>query len=145
MADHGFQFIKNCMFIEDENRWVSVVECDGLPVSERIRAFDLTAAIHALSNYYAASGDSAAMDLALIGFEQLQIFFWDDRHGGYYDSLNPEWKVDVTTKSLDVHLHAIEAFLALDNSIPGAAGNEAAQRVLDLLIAKVGKSGFAAI
>lgn len=136
-ARHGFDFLSEVMYSSTENRWFTVVEKDGTPEAEYIRAFDLTAVVHALSNFSVMTGDGEPLAMAVQTFEQLELFFRDKTHGGYFDRLDSEWRVERRTKSLDVHLHAIEAMFALIDAMPGESDCiQPLRRTLDLLMKK---------
>jgi mannobiose 2-epimerase len=78
-----------------------------------------TFAIYALAEYYRFSQDSRALELAEKTFDLLQIYASDTLNGGYYENLEPDWRRSAggkyagDRKSLDIHMHAMEAFTGL--------------------------------
>ncbi|MBN1867559.1 AGE family epimerase/isomerase [Candidatus Sumerlaeota bacterium] len=136
-ARQGFRFLSQTMMAVEDNRWLAVVERDGTPVVERIRAFNLTAVVHALAGFAQATDEARALELALETFEQLELFLWDATYEGYYEGLDAQWQVDETTKSLDSHLHAVEALFALVEAANDDAFEDTSWRLLDLIMRRM--------
>jgi mannose/cellobiose epimerase-like protein (N-acyl-D-glucosamine 2-epimerase family) len=135
-ARQGFRFLVDCMFASDDNRWLSLVERDGSPLEERIHAYGLTAVIQALAHFGAAANDPQALELAMTTAGEMEMFFWDGRFDGYYDSLDAQWRIDETTKSLDVHLHAVEATFALWDATGEDSYAETVEKVCNLILCR---------
>jgi mannobiose 2-epimerase len=76
-------------------------------------------AIYALAEYTLATGDDRGLDYASRTFDLLQKHAADTLHGGYYENLERDWSVSAPgfaagdRKSLDIHMHLLEAFTTL--------------------------------
>lgn len=76
-------------------------------------------ALYALSEYYLNFRDEDVLRYAERLFELLQVYAADTRYGGYYENLEGDWSVSESgfkagdRKSLDIHMHLMEAFSTL--------------------------------
>jgi cellobiose epimerase len=88
--------------------------------------------IYALSECYLALGDERALQGACNTFDFIQSYFTDGKHGGYYEFLEADFSLTKTPaawcdrKSLDGHLHLMEAY----TSLATVSGKEIHQRRL---------------
>lgn len=75
--------------------------------------------IYALAQYYLTYGDKKALACAEKTFDLLQKYAADTFHGGYYENINEDWRISSPgdyagdRKSLDIHMHLLEAFTTL--------------------------------
>ncbi|HPC36360.1 MAG TPA: AGE family epimerase/isomerase [Candidatus Marinimicrobia bacterium] len=80
-------------------------------------------AIYGLSEYYAASGEKSALEMANQIFQLIEKYCHDAINGGYYEATNRDWSetqdlrlsaVDLNEKkSMNSHLHLLEALTNL--------------------------------
>lgn len=76
-------------------------------------------ALYALAQYGLSTGDCRGRQYAEKTFDLLQIHCADTLRGGYYENLERDWGVSEggfaagDRKSLDIHMHLMEAFTAL--------------------------------
>jgi cellobiose epimerase len=77
--------------------------------------------IYALSECYLALNDERALHAACETFDFIQSHFADGRHGGYYEFLESDYSLTQSAaawfdrKSLDGHLHLMEALTSLSS------------------------------
>lgn len=75
--------------------------------------------IYALAQYYLTYHDKRALEYAEKCFDLLQVYAADTRYGGYYENIDQNWAVSPAgayagdRKSLDIHMHLMEAFTTL--------------------------------
>ncbi len=75
--------------------------------------------IYALAQYGLSSGDPRGLDYAGKTFDLLQKYAADTRHGAYYENMEEDWSLSQPgypagdRKSLDIHMHLLEAFTTL--------------------------------
>ena len=96
---------------------------DGAPSNRRKQTYAQAFAIYALAAFAQATGETAALDLALNVFDQIQRHFSEGRYGGWIEALGPDLEPisDVrlsekdlnAPKSMNTHLHVLEAFSGL--------------------------------
>lgn len=76
-------------------------------------------AIYALSTYTSVSGDPLGLQYAEKCFNLLQLYCADNFQGGYWEMFERDWQLcgpgssGGDRKTLDVHMHLMEAFTAL--------------------------------
>lgn len=76
-------------------------------------------AIYALSQYYLTTKDEWALSYAKDCFDLLQKYAADTFYGGYYENIEQNWTISPSgayagdRKSLDIHMHLLEAFTIL--------------------------------
>ena len=68
MARHGFYFLRDKMWDKEYGGFYNLVNRKGEPKSTMKEAYGNSFAIYGLAAYYAASGDTAALELAKKGF-----------------------------------------------------------------------------
>lgn len=82
-------------------------------------AYGLSFAIYALSTYTKAFGDPIGLEYAKKCFDLLQKYAAETSYGGYWEMFDRDWKLcdggscGGDRKTLDVHMHLMEAFTAL--------------------------------
>lgn len=96
--------------------------------------------IYGLCSYYRLTGDKGALDRALAYFELIEKYCHDDFNGGYREAFSRSWQPveDVRLsekdanqpKSMNTHLHVLEAYTALYAVHPTAGCNLALRRLI---------------
>mgnify|MGYP001773856780 CR=1 FL=1 len=84
-------------------------------------------AMYALSTYAKTFGDPLALEYAEKCFDLLQIYAAETSYGGYWEMFERDWTLSPggsgggDRKTLDVHMHLMEAYTALYNASGKAA------------------------
>ncbi len=90
-------------------------------------------AIYALAEYYKAYKEPRALEYAGKVFDLLQRNVADNNRGGYYENVERDWSLSEfgkgcgDRKSLDIHMHLLEAFTTLAE----ASGDDIHRRKLE--------------
>jgi len=118
------------------------VQPNGIPVSTKKQAYGIAFAIYGLSAYYEATKDQAALDKAAELYRCLEMHFYDPVYGGYIECLGNNFSVieDVrlsdkdqnAIKSMNTHLHVIEAYAKLYTVLPSEALKQSVTQLLDI-------------
>ena len=87
-------------------------------------------AIYAVAAYFDASGDPAALDFAVDGYNFLNDYAHDGTHGGHYVTAGN------TDKDTNVNLHVLEALIEFYQAMPTShtLRSEVASRISELLV-----------
>lgn len=126
-ATHAFEFMKkHCMDYKYGGvYWM--LDYKGNPVEDMKHTYNQAFAIYALSSYYAASGNSEALDLAMGLFHKIESICKDEY--GYLEAFDRNWEpIDnhklsdnkhmeaegkVAEKTMNTILHVLEAYTEL--------------------------------
>jgi cellobiose epimerase len=98
--------------------------------------------IYAFSEYYRVTGDLASLDIARRLQREIEERFWEPRHGGYIEALSAVWlplddqrlsdkDVDAP-KTMNTHLHIVEAYTHLHRVASDDLSHAALYRALDI-------------
>lgn len=132
LARHGYNFICRAFWDTSGGGWFWKTRSDGLQPDTGKVVYGQSFAIYALATYAKAFASKEALALAERTFDLLQVHCADTRHGGYYENLEPDWTPSAPgfaagdRKSLDTHMHLMEAFTVLFD----ASGREIHRRKL---------------
>jgi mannobiose 2-epimerase len=126
-ARHGFHFLRDVMWDKTYGGFYTLVDRQG-NVKERKEspkeAYGNAFGIYALAAYYAASGDTAALELAKTAFRWMEKSSHDPVHKGYFQHLGRDGAPvkrtasvpstsDLGYKDQNSSIHLLEAFTEL--------------------------------
>ena len=130
LADRAFQYLKD-YFIDKECGGVYwTVTHTGQPLDTKKQIYALSFAVYGLSEFYHVSKNEKALELANDIYGAIIKYSYDEKNGGYIEALTREWKEindlrlsakDANEKkSMNTHLHVLEAFV----NLYGVSSNE---------------------
>lgn len=118
------------------------VTYDGRPDDTKKHTYTQSFAIYALSEYYRATGEKAALHNAMDLFQLLQKYARDEKYGGYREAFRRDWAplTDVrlsegdakAQKSFNTHLHVLESFTNLVRVWPDPELTRALEALIEL-------------
>ncbi|MDO4739748.1 MAG: AGE family epimerase/isomerase [Eubacteriales bacterium] len=139
-ADQGFAFFKKYFFDPEHGGVYWMLDRDGSVADPAKLVYGEGFAIYALAQYAISYQNEEALALAESVFDCLQKYCADTRFGGYFENVERDWSLSPAgeyagdRKSLDIHMHLLEAFTTLYQ----ASGKEIHRRklheVLDVII-----------
>lgn len=100
-------------------------------------------AIYALTEYTLATNDPIGLEYAEKTFDLLQKFCVDTYHGGYFENLERNWSLSEPgfaagdRKSLDIHMHLLEAFTTLAQCTQKEIHKRKLKEVIDIILNKM--------
>lgn len=118
-AKQGVEFFIRHFWDNELGGWYWKVNRQGVLLDDGKVVYGQTFAIYALSEYTLASGDQLGLEYAEKTFDLLQKYCADTARGGYYENLERDWSLSAPgfaagdLKSLDIHMHTMEAFTTL--------------------------------
>jgi len=143
MAAHGVRFLLDKMWDAENGGFYWMVNRAGEPINKQKIGYGHSFAIYSLSEYTLATGDPIGLTYAEKVFDLLQKYAVDTHYGGYWEFFAEDWSLmgpgapGGDRKTLDVHMHLMEAFTTLYE----ASGKEIHRRKLkesiDILIHKI--------
>jgi mannose 2-epimerase len=143
LARHGADFIINKMWDKLHGGFFWMMDRKGNVKIDRKVIYGHSFAIYSLSEYTLATGDSRGVEYAEKVFDLLQKYCVDSMYGGYWEMFHRDWTLcgpgsqGGDRKTLDVHMHLMEAFTTLYE----CTGKEVHRRKLlediDLLVKRI--------
>lgn len=123
IAKHGFHFLRNVMWDKKYGGFFDLVTREGKPIKEKgkiiKRAYGNSFAIYGLAAYFNASGDSAALKLAIETFDWMDKHSHDSLYDGYFQFLSEEGipfingYENTPPKDYNSMIHILEAYTEL--------------------------------
>ena len=131
-AHQGYRFIVDKFWDKVHGGFYWMVNRDGSVADASKLTYGESFGIYSMSAYAITYGVKEALAYAEKTFDLLQVYAADTRYGGYYENIEPDWTVSPggawagDRKSLDIHMHLMEAFTTLYE----ASGKEIHKRKL---------------
>ncbi len=130
-------------FVDPDNGGVFwSVSASGVPVDTKKQLYAQGFAIYGLSEYVRLTGDAAALQQAVALYRLVEERFADREYGGYMEALARDFSPledmslsahDINAdKTMNSHLHLLEAYANLYRVWPDASLREAVERLLEL-------------
>jgi len=119
LAARQAHFIAEHYWDEQYDGWFWIADRAGVPTVLDKVGYGHTFGIYAFSEYYLATGDPLGKEMALRSYDAVSRHMVDVRNGGYLELLVHDWQPSPCgpfggdRKSLDVHMHMMEALTTL--------------------------------
>lgn len=139
MIDQGVDFLFKYYRDPEFDGYYWIVEADGRPQDTNKVVYGHSFVIYALSEYALLTGDQRAANEAKRVFDLLLAKAADLRHGGFYEHFDRQFKRSsalpdgLLNKSLDVHMHLMEAFTTLYEMSGAVQHRNALEDVTELI------------
>ncbi len=147
LAQRAYDYLQTCFFDRDRGGYIWRVSPDGKPLESSKKMYGQAFTIYALSEYYRATGSVNALARASELFGLIESYAYDRTHGGYIETLSRNWipaedmrlsDRDMNTdKSMNNHLHVLEAYTNLYRIRPDTAVSDRIQELIDLFGARM--------
>jgi mannobiose 2-epimerase len=140
VAGRAFDYIL-AHFIDSVNGGVYwTVDEQGKPLDTKKQVYALAFAVYGMSEYYRACRNEKAKETAIALYHDIVGHSYDVMHGGYIEALTADWQeikdLRLSTKdanekkSMNTHLHVLEAFANLYRIWPDA---QLKKRIVELI------------
>lgn len=147
MADRAVAFMRTRLTDGQHGGVYWTVDASGAPLDDRKHVYAQAFAIYALSEHYRATADGDSRQQAIRLFELIERYAHDAQHGGYEEAFTRNWvRLDDVRlsdedrderKSMNTHLHLLEAYANLYRVWPDALLWKRIEEVLRLFVERI--------
>lgn len=143
LAKQGVDFIINKMWDVEHGGLFWMLDRKGNVTIDQKIIYGHSFAIYALSEYTLATGDLRGVEYAEKIFDLVQKYCVDSMYGGYWEMFHRDWTLcgpgspGGDRKTLDVHMHLMEAFTTLYECSGKDVHKRKLLEVIDLLINRI--------
>ena len=119
----------------------------GEPLNTRKQIYGQAFALYGLSEYHRAVGDQRVLDQAVEFYGLIEEHSYDLRYGGYFEAFDRDWtpledlrlseKDANEKKTMNTHLHVLEAYANLYRVWPNEGLRERIRQLLDVFIGHI--------
>lgn len=142
LARRAHEYLEAKFRDREHGGYVWRVDPDGRVLDRSKKVYGEAFCIYALSEYHLATGDGGALEAARRVYELVERHARDRRYGGYIESRAPDWSAtnqlrlsdgDMNeAKSMNTHLHLLEAYTNLYRAWPDAGLAARLRELVDL-------------
>lgn len=142
-ARQGVNFFIKYFWDKEYGGWYWKVKRDGTLFDDGKVVYGQSFAIYALAQYTLSTGDPTGLEYAEKTFDLLQKYCVDSKRGGYYENLERSWELSEPgfaagdRKSLDIHMHIMEAFTTLSLCSGKEIHKRRLEEVIDVILNKM--------
>ncbi len=143
LAKHGVDFLIDKMWDSKHGGFFWMMDRKGKVKIDKKIIYGHSFAVYALSEYSLATGDSRGLEYACKVFDLLQKYCVDTMYGGYWEMFHRNWKLcgpgsqGGDRKTLDVHMHLMEAFTTLFELTGQEVHHRKLLEIIDILIYRI--------
>lgn len=144
LAQRAADYLKAHLFDKEHGGVFWTVDAQGRTRDTKKQAYAQAFALYGFAEYYAATGDETALATARAMRDLIETRFWDAERGGYIEALTRDWaavndprlsdKDMDAPKTMNTHLHVLEAYTRLHQVAPDAATRAALRRAMEVFI-----------
>ncbi len=142
MARRAYEYLQEHFWDAENGGAYWMVDHAGDPLDDKKKTYGQAFLLYALAEFCGATGDLGALDRAKTLFEWIEAAAWDPVHRGYLETFERDWspasdlrlsdKDMNEAKSMNTHLHVLEAYTSLYRIWPEALVRQRLEALLDL-------------
>ena len=143
LARSGARFIADHYWDARYGGWYWIADRSGNPTVLDKVGYGQCFGIYAFSEYYLATGDPLGKEMALRSYDAVCRHMADTRFGGYLELLTRDWQPQPggayggDRKSLDVHMHMMEALTSFYAMTGLPSHRRRLLEVIDLILSRM--------
>lgn len=142
-ARHGVDYLLTRMWDTEFGGFYWMTNRKGEVLNDQKIVYGQSFAIYCLSEYTLATGDLRGVEYAEKVFDLLQKYASDTCYGGYFEVFKHDWTLTGpgsaggNRKTLDAHMHLMEAFTSLYECTRQSIHRRKLLEVINLLVGKI--------
>ena len=143
LAKAGADFILEHYWDDEEEGWFWIADREGRPTVRNKVGYGQCFALYTFSEYFLATGEERGREAADRTYAAIQKHMADSRNGGYIELMGPDWqpksggKAGGDRKSLDVHMHLMEAVTTYYEMTHHPTHRRRLLEVIDLILTRM--------
>ena len=144
LAHRAAAYIRSHFIDPDHGGVYWMLDARGQVIDAKKQAYAQAFTVYAFAEYFRVSQDAAALATARQIQREIEERFWDDKDGGYIEAMSAFWydpkdqrlseKDADCPKTMNTHLHILEAYTNLHRVAPDDVSHAALYRALDIFI-----------
>lgn len=146
LADRAFDYLLHYFWDRKEGGVFWMLDCYGIPSQDKKQIYAQAFTIYALSAYYELTHNREALEKAKETFWLMEQYSHDQIRGGYFEAFSRNWntindlrlsdKDANEAKTMNTHLHVLEAYTSLYRIMPTAEVHQALHSLILLFLEK---------
>ena len=142
LARRAYDTVESTFRDRDHGGYVWRVDAEGRPLDRSKKIYGQAFSVYALTEYHMATGSAAALESARGVFELIERHAHDESDGGYIEARSADWseteelrlsEIDMNAaKSMNTHLHLLEAYTNLYRVAPNARVERRLRHLIEL-------------
>jgi len=143
LAKHGVDFLIDKMWDQEHGGFFWMMNREGDVKIDRKIIYGQSFALYALSEYSISTGDPRGKEYACKLFDLIQKYCVDSMFGGYWEMFHRDWTLcgpgsqGGDRKTLDVHMHLMEAFTTLYECTGFDVHHRKLLEIIDILLCRI--------
>jgi mannobiose 2-epimerase len=147
MAERAYAALCERFWDETHGGVYWMLDAEGRPLEDRKQTYNLAFAVYGLAEYAGATGSAEARERAAALFRTIEEHAFDPEHGGYWEARARDWrplddvrlseKDENAPKSMNTHLHVMEAYAALLRVWPDPGLRERLRELVRLHVERI--------
>lgn len=146
MAERAFDYLTRHFWDEEEGGVYWMLDHRGQPTQDKKQVYAQAFALYAFAEFYLLTRRPEALEKARALFWLIEFYSRDKVRGGYFEAFNRHWqpladlrlseKDDNEAKTMNTHLHVLEAYTTLHRAAPDDSTREALNALIVLFLEK---------
>ncbi|MBC2606786.1 AGE family epimerase/isomerase [Pelagicoccus albus] len=147
LADHAKHVLTTRFEDKEHGGYYWTVDASGQAAESKKQCYAQAFCIYAFSEHFQATGESDSLERAEKLFDLVEAKAWDSQKGGYLETFSADWtpleKMRLGAEDLDApktmnnHLHLIEAFANLQKIAPSEKVEASCRRILRVIADRI--------
>ena len=145
IAERAYDYLMRAFRDREHGGYYWMVTHDGRPADPRKHIYGQAFALYGISEFARATAHSQARDEAIAIYDLIERHAHDPDHGGYYEAFDRSWKLledarlsdkdALERKSMNTHLHVLEAYTNLYRLWPDDVLSDRLRRLTEIFVA----------